>query len=73
MANISITRFFSGTTIKSLQKERDELLSTTVEDIHAFAKLFKSINSTDYICTIGNKTAIEAADKIFEQIKPLDR
>lgn len=73
MANISITRFFSGTTLKSLQKERDELLSTTVDDIHAFAKLFKSMNSTDYICTIGNKTAIEAADKIFEQIKPLDR
>ena len=50
-----------GITVEELQKERDELLSTTDEQIRALAPYLKNMLASDCICVVGNETAITEA------------
>lgn len=54
-----------------LQKERDEVIETTLEDIQAFGKLFDEVLAQDALCVIGNKTKIMEASHYFGEIKSL--
>ncbi len=60
-----------GITVEELQKERDELLSTTDEQIRALAPYLKNMLASDCICVVGNETAITEAKELFKEIKPL--
>ena len=54
-----------------LQKERDQILNATVEDIHALAPLIQAVLSDDQLCVVGSENAIEKAKDVFMETKPL--
>ena len=54
-----------------LQKERDEILSATPEDIRALAPITEAILSDGHICVVGSETAVQNASDVLKEIGPL--
>lgn len=54
-----------------LQKERDELLASTDEQIRALATVMRNLLEEQCVCVVGNENAIAEADHLFKEIKPL--
>ena len=63
--------YFRGLTVEMMQKERDQILDATVEDIHALAPLIEAILADDQICVVGSESAVEKAKDVFMETKPL--
>lgn len=63
--------YFRGLTVEMLQKERNQILDATVEDIHALAPLIEAILADDQICVVGSESAVEKAKDVFMETKPL--
>ncbi len=57
--------YFQKATPAAAQKERDELLGTTSEDIRNFAKMVSDILDQQYICVYGNAEKIGANRDLF--------
>ncbi|MDO4296171.1 MAG: insulinase family protein [bacterium] len=66
-----LNAYFTGVTEEMLQKERDEVLTATVEDIRALAKPIRAILETGSICAVGNAQKIEEAAELFGEIQSL--
>ena len=69
--SISKTAYFSQVTEEMLQKERDQILGAQKEDIQALAALVEAVLSDEQICVVGSETAIEKAEDVFMEVKPL--
>ena len=54
-----------------LQKERDQILNATVEDIHALAPIIEAVLADDQICVVGSESAVEKAKDVLQEVKPL--
>ena len=67
----SLSAYLSGVTDLDLQRERDQILSATVEDIRSLAPIVKAVLEADQLCVIGNETKIEEAKDLFKEIKNL--
>ena len=63
--------YFRGLTVEMLQKERDQILNATVEDIHALAPLIEAVLSDGQVCVVGSESAIDKAKDVFKEIKNL--
>ena len=55
----------SGLTEEQLQKERDEVLRATQEDIRALAPIAEAILASDCICVIGGEDKITEEQDMF--------
>ena len=69
----SFAAYMSNIDEALLQKERDELLSTTKEDIRSLSEYMKTFLEQDCICVIGNTNAIESEKQLFDHVEPLFR
>ncbi len=69
--NLSKTAYFCGITEEMLQKERNEILDATVEDMRALAPLVEAILSDGAVCTVGSEKEIQKEKELFQEIKPL--
>ncbi|MCD7762957.1 MAG: insulinase family protein [Lachnospiraceae bacterium] len=67
----ALNAYFSGITEEDVQKERDEVLSATPEDIRALAPLVQAVLDADAICVVGNEEKIKEAQELFDSIRPL--
>jgi hypothetical protein len=54
-----------------IQKERDQILQATQEDIRALAPIIEAILSDRQICVVGSENAIEKSKDIFMETKSL--
>lgn len=54
-----------------LQRERDEVLNTTAEDVAGLAPLVESVLELGSKCTVGNEDSVEAQRQLFHQVLPL--
>ena len=62
----------SDVTYEERMKIRDDILSTTVNDIKDFVDMFNKMKSEqNYLCTIASKTAIEKNKKLYMNFKYL--
>ncbi|MCR5608787.1 MAG: insulinase family protein [Lachnospiraceae bacterium] len=61
--------YITGLTAEDVQRERDEILNITVEDIRKLAPLVKSILSGNNFCVIGNENKIEECKEMFMEVK----
>ena len=50
---------------EALQRERDQVLATTVEDIRALSDYVEAMLATGAGCTIGSGTEIDAHQDLF--------
>jgi hypothetical protein len=68
---VAVRRHLTGDTTAMLQKERDEILGTTVADLKGFAKLVEKVMAQDTLCVVGNEKKIADEKELFKKILPL--
>ena len=64
----ALIRHIAGITPELHQKERDEVLSCTSEDIRAYAPMLKTMADSKYVCVIGNGDNIKNEKELFTDI-----
>ena len=62
-------RYLQNITIDDLQKEREEVLSTTVRDIQLMKDLVHNVMATNCFCVYGNEKNLESNKNIFSSLK----
>jgi len=67
----SLSAYMTGLTVDILQKERDELLSTTVEDIRELSAYIKAFMEEDFLCVVGNTNKIKEENNLFMKTENL--
>lgn len=67
----SLTAYMSGYTEEDYQKERDQVLGASVDDIRALAPLMEAILKEGAVCAIGGEEKLEAEKELFKELKPL--
>ncbi|MBQ7677109.1 MAG: insulinase family protein [Lachnospiraceae bacterium] len=67
----SFTGYMTDMTEERLQKERDEVLNVTAEDIRALAGPGAAAMRAGHICVIGNETKIGGEKALFESVRTL--
>jgi len=71
--NVAFTNYFSKITKEQLQKERDEILSTTAEDIRRMESLTSGVLEKNVLCVYGNEEKIMANKKLFGNLVVLQK
>ncbi len=64
----SLRWYLLGTTDEERQRLRDEVLSTTVEDFHAFGEALDAVKDKGAVVVLGVEDAIQSA-KIIKDVK----
>lgn len=64
----ALIRHIANITPELQQKERDEVISSTVEDMRAYAPMLRGMKESPYICVIGNGDNINNDKILFENI-----
>lgn len=67
----SLSMHLAGISEADLQKERDEILAVTIEDIRALHNIIRAVIKEDYICVIGNEGKIVENKEMFKEVKNL--
>jgi Zn-dependent M16 (insulinase) family peptidase len=65
---ISMIEHLTGRNHSMKQKHRDEMLSTQVEDLKAFAPLFQEIKEKGKVCVLGNEEKIRDNEPVFKEL-----
>lgn len=67
----SVSDCFFGTSNEELQQDRDEVLSTTAEDIRGCSAYIRALLNDGALCTIGNEGQIEKEASLFKSVRDL--
>jgi Zn-dependent M16 (insulinase) family peptidase len=67
----AIEGYICNITYEDVQRERDEILNTTIEDIKSYAEMIKSGMDEHYCCVVGNEGKIKENEAIFNKISKL--
>lgn len=70
---IATNRYISKITQEDIQKTRDEVLATKLEDIKAFIPLIDKAMKEDYLCVLGNENMIKDNEKLFNKLVQLKK
>lgn len=65
---IADNMYFSGTTQEDIQKLRNEVLSTTAEDVRNFSKILEVVLKQDLHCVVGGESKINENKELFDRI-----
>lgn len=71
--NTAVRYFIEKTKRETVQKERDEVLSTTLKDIKSMSKMMKDVLNQKVICVYGNEEKLKAQKDLFKNIEPLSK
>lgn len=67
----SLSAYMTGLTQEMLQKERDELLAATAEDIRGLAAYIRAFMEDEYLCVVGNAEKVKESRDIFGAVENL--
>lgn len=67
----SLGAYMSHVDFAEVQKERDEVLGCTQEDIRKLAAYMEAIMEADAVCVVGNGQAIEENKELFYEVEHL--
>lgn len=67
-ASISFSAYLTGRTYEDVQRERNEALDVTLEDLKAQADMIDAVLAQDYCCTVGNDTKLRENSDMFQTI-----
>lgn len=62
------TRYIIGLTHEEVQAERDEVLSTDLDDLRAFSQILQKTMEQDNICVFGGEEKINEVPQLFKTI-----
>lgn len=60
--------YFSHLTNEDIQRERDEVLRTKVEDVKKHADMINAAMSENYVCVLGNEGKIKENKDVFNKL-----
>ncbi len=63
--------YMTGITEEMLQKERDQILNASSEDIRALAPLVRDTFDKEHICVIGSEAAVNKNSRMFDLTESL--
>ena len=69
MADAADTMYFNRTTVEDVQRERDEILGTTLETLKASAQMVREVMDKNLVCVIGSEESVREAKDCFGEIK----
>jgi len=69
----SLGAYLTDLSNEAIQKERDELLATSAEDIRRLSVYIKAFMEDDCFCVIGNEEKIKESADMFKKVEPLFR
>ena len=69
--NRSMSAYLQHIAYEDIQKERDDILNATPEDIRKLADVIAAILEDDCFCVVGNENAIRAESGLFMSIQNL--
>lgn len=67
----SIAAYFNGVTEEDVQRERDQILGATVEDIRKSADMVEAILADGKICVLGNEDKVKENSSLFQVIETI--
>ncbi len=67
----SLHAYLSGITDEDVQRERDEILGASSEDVKALAPLVREILRQNHLCVIGSEGKLKEAEALFDRMEPL--
>lgn len=67
----SLSAYMTGITREILQKERDEVLGATPEDIRALADYIRAFMDEDFLCVVGNANKLKDNAGLFLKLENL--
>src|SRR5690606_25930760 len=70
---IATSRYITGLTQEEVQKVREEVLDTKLEDLKAFAPLLRDTMKENYLCVLGNEARIEENKDVFGELVKLNK
>lgn len=70
-AQASFGAYVSGRKFEDVQRERNEALDVTLEDLKAQADMIDAVLAQGYACTIGNDTKLRENADMFESVVTL--
>lgn len=59
----------TNVTTEDIQKERDEVLSTTTDIVRNLDKYVEAVLEDNYICVVGNEEAIKSEKDRFDTLE----
>ncbi|MBR6329637.1 MAG: insulinase family protein, partial [Lachnospiraceae bacterium] len=66
-----LAQFVVGRSFESIQKERDEILSTDKETVRSLAPYVRALTDPGYICVVGGEERINEEKELFNKVKNL--
>ncbi len=67
----SLSAYMTGLTLEMLQKERDELLAATVEDIRELSAYIEAFMDEKFLCVVGNTNKLKEEKNLFMKLENL--
>lgn len=67
----SATAYLTGVTYEMIQKERQQILNATQQDIRALSGIVEAILKEDALCVIGNEEKLKEEKGLFKELKNL--
>lgn len=67
----SMMAYLAELTEEMIQKERDEVIGVTVEDIRSLAAPVGAVLDKNHICVIGNESNVEKNKDLFDKVEDL--
>ena len=67
----AVMRYFKGEKFEDIQRERDEILSCTAQNIRDFATIIKEALNTSAVCVFGGEDKILENKDLFKKIVEL--
>lgn len=68
----SMTAYLQGLTDEDIQKERDEVIGATAEDIRALKDMIGAVLSEKNLCVIGNEETLQREAAMFKRLESLN-
>lgn len=69
MGSRSFHAYFMGRTEEDLQRDRDQILTCSVEDIRRLAPLVKAVVDASNRCCVGNEEKLDQNKELFDRIE----
>lgn len=67
----SMLAYFAELTEEMIQKERDEVIGVSVDDIRNLAGPVQAVLDKNYICVIGNEGKVQENEALFDRVADL--
>jgi hypothetical protein len=60
--------YFCGKTQAEIQKQRDELLASTISSVKAYSEMLEKVMQQNLYCVFGSEVKIRENEKLFERV-----